>query len=147
MSTLEQAIALAAEKHAGQADKAGQPYILHPLRVMLNVETEEQKIVAVLHDVLEDTATTLDELRDYGFSTPQLDALLALTKQAGEDRIAAAQRAAQNRIACRVKLADVADNMDISRLEQLSDKDHTRLAQYQQVKQILLEAYAHYLQQ
>lgn len=68
MSTLEKAIALAAKKHAGQIDKAGQPYILHPLRLMLNVDTIEQKMVAVMHDLLEDTDTTIVDLISLGFS-------------------------------------------------------------------------------
>ena len=66
MATLEQAIALAAQQHAGQVDKANAPYILHPLRVMLNVPTIEHKIVAVLHDVLEDTETNTEDLRKIG---------------------------------------------------------------------------------
>lgn len=81
MSTLEKAIALAAKKHAGQIDKAGQPYILHPLRLMLNVDTIEQKMVAVMHDLLEDTDTTIVDLISLGFSQNVIDAVVALTKK------------------------------------------------------------------
>lgn len=81
MSTLEKAIALAANRHAGQVDKANQPYILHPLRVMLKMKTTPQQIVAVLHDILEDTNTTVVELITLGFNSEIVDAVIALTKK------------------------------------------------------------------
>ncbi|WP_445403290.1 guanosine-3',5'-bis(diphosphate) 3'-pyrophosphohydrolase [Acinetobacter vivianii] len=138
MATLERAISLAAERHEGQVDKANAPYILHPLRVMLNVPNIEHKIVAVLHDILEDTATTIDELYRLGFQTHLIDAIIALTKQEGESRIQAAQRAVQNPIARVVKLADITDNMDLSRIQSPTMKDFERLKEYQQVRDILL---------
>lgn len=139
MATLERAISLAAERrHAGQVDKANAPYILHPLRVMLNVPEIEHKIVAVLHDILEDTATTIDELYRLGFQTHLIDAIIALTKQEGESRIQAAQRTVQNPIARVVKLADITDNMDLSRIPSPTMKDFERLKEYQQVRDILL---------
>ncbi len=112
MSTIERAIEIAACAHAGQIDKAGEPYIFHPLRLMLAVKTREQQMAAVLHDVVEDTNLTLDDLRAEGFSEEVLEAVKALTKVDGEARLEAAQRAAQNPIARAVKLADVTDNMD-----------------------------------
>lgn len=138
MATLERAISLAAERHAGQVDKANAPYILHPLRVMLNVLDIEHKIVAVLHDILEDTATTIDELYRLGFQTHLIDAIIALSKQEGESRIQAAQRTVQNPIARVVKLADITDNMDLSRIQSPTMKDFERLEEYQQVRDILL---------
>jgi (p)ppGpp synthase/HD superfamily hydrolase len=138
MATLEQAIALAAQQHAGQVDKANAPYILHPLRVMLNVPTIEHKIVAVLHDVLEDTETSTEDLRKLGFQQQIIDAVLALTKKVGESRLQAAQRTVQNPIARVVKLADIADNMDLSRIQSPTIKDFERLKEYQQVRDILL---------
>ena len=138
MATLEQAIALAAQQHAGQVDKANAPYILHPLRVMLNVPTIEHKIVAVLHDVLEDTETNTEDLRKLGFQQQIIDAILALTKKVGESRLQAAQRTVQNPIARVVKLADIADNMDLSRIQSPTIKDFERLKEYQQVRDILL---------
>lgn len=138
MATLEQAIALAAQQHAGQVDKANAPYILHPLRVMLNVPTIEHKIVAVLHDVLEDTETSTEDLRKLGFQQQIIDAVLALTKKTGESRLQAAQRTVQNPIARVVKLADIADNMDLSRIQSPTIKDFERLKEYQQVRDILL---------
>jgi len=140
MSTLEQAIALAAHAHEGQVDQAGAPYILHPLRVMLAVTTLEQKIAAVLHDVLEDTTVTVDELRRAGFAPVVIEAVVALTKTAGETRMQAARRAAANPIACVVKWADVSDNMDVSRITHLTAKDRARLEEYQQVKALLWAA-------
>ena len=114
MSTLEKAIALATKKHAGQLDKAGQPYILHPLRLMLNVESMDQKMVAVMHDLLEDTDTTIVDLITLGFSQNVIDAVVALTKKEGESRLDAAKRIVKNSLARTVKLADLADNMDLS---------------------------------
>ena len=138
MATLERAISLAAERHAGQVDKANAPYILHPLRVMLNVPDIEHKIVAVLHDILEDTTTTIDELYRLGFQTHLIDAIIALTKQEGESRIQAAQRTVQNPIERVVKLADITDNMDLTRIQSPTMKDFERLKEYQQVRDILL---------
>jgi len=139
MSTLEKAIELAARGHAGVTDKAGSPYILHPLRLMFSVTRPEEKIAAVLHDVVEDTPTTLDDLRSEGFDVDILDAVDALTKRAGESRIDAAARAAAHPIACVVKLADVTDNMDLGRIAEPTDRDFERLKEYVKVKKILLE--------
>jgi (p)ppGpp synthase/HD superfamily hydrolase len=138
MATLEQAISLAAKQHEGQVDKANAPYILHPLRVMLNVPTIEHKIVAVLHDILEDTETTIEDLYQFGFQEHIIDAIVALTKKQGETRLEAAQRARQNPIARVVKLADINDNMDLSRISSPTSKDFERLNEYQQVRDILL---------
>lgn len=140
MSTLERAIAIAAEGHAGQVDKAGQPYILHPIRVMLRVSGESERIAAILHDVVEDTPVTLDQLLEEGFSKEVVDAVDALTKRPGENRIDAAHRAAANPIARVVKLADNAENMDLSRISNPTQKDYDRLEEYKRVREILLAA-------
>lgn len=138
MSTLEKAIEIAASAHAGQTDKAGQPYILHPLRVMLAVEGLEERMAAVLHDTVEDTDMTLDDLRRAGFSEDVVLAVDALTKRDGETRIEAAHRAVVNPIARAVKLADVADNMDLSRIANAGGKDLARLEEYKAVRALLL---------
>ncbi len=138
MTIIEKAIALAVQKHAGQIDKGGQPYILHPLRLMFKVKTPEQQIVAVLHDVLEDTDTTVVDLISLGFSSEIIEAIQALTKKEGESRIQAAYRAVKNPIARAVKLVDIADNMDLTRIAQPSEKDLLRLEEYKHVQQILL---------
>ena len=138
MSTLERAISIAAEAHAGQLDKAGQPYILHPLRVMLRVSTDDERIAAVLHDVVEDTSVTLEQLANEGFSNSVLSAVQALTKMPGENRIEAAVRAAGNPLARTVKLADNAENMDLSRISAPSERDLARLKEYEHVRAVLL---------
>ena len=138
MSTLERAISIAAEAHAGQLDKAGQPYILHPLRVMLRVSTLGERMAAVLHDVVEDTPVTLDQLAKWGFPEDVLAAVEALTKREGESRIESAKRAVANPIARSVKLADNAENMDLSRISSPTQKDFERLEEYRQVREILL---------
>lgn len=138
MSTLEKAIEIAARAHAGQVDKGGQPYILHPLRVMLTLNKPDERVAAILHDVVEDTNVTLDDLRAAGFSEKVLAAIHALTKTTGETRLAAASRAAADPVARAVKLADVADNMNMSRIAQPTDRDYARLKVYEQVRCILL---------
>jgi (p)ppGpp synthase/HD superfamily hydrolase len=130
MSTLERAIAIAATAHAGQIDKAGRPYILHPLRVMLALDATDDQIVGVLHDVVEDTDVTLESLRAEGFSEVVLAALASVTKREDEDYSAFVLRAAANPIGRRVKLADLRDNSDLSRIAHPTQKDHARLARY-----------------
>lgn len=130
MATLERAIAIAAKAHEGQVDQAGAPYILHPLKVMLRVTTNEERVVAVLHDVVEDTDITLGMLRSEGFSEAVLCALESVTKRTGETYEAFVQRAASDPIGRRVKLADLAENSDLSRLSNPTAKDHERVAKY-----------------
>lgn len=130
MATLEDAIALAVEAHRGQREKAGQPYILHALRVMFRVDTEAERIVAVLHDVVEDTGRTFDDLRAMGYSEEILAALDCVTKREGEPYEQFVERAAANPIAHRVKLADLEDNMDVRRLVTVGERDTQRLAKY-----------------
>lgn len=131
MSTLERAIAIAAEAHAGQTDKAGAPYILHPLRVMLAVSTPEARIVAALHDVCEDCpGWTFDRLRAEGFAEPILSALDAVTKREGESYDAFVRRAVADRIGRTVKVADLNDNCDLSRITAPEPRDFERIARY-----------------
>ncbi len=139
MSTVEKAIEIAARAHANQVDKGGTPYIFHPLRLMLAVNSPFERMAAVLHDVVEDTDVALADLRDEGFPPEVVDAVEALTKRKGERRLEAARRAAKNPIALIVKLADVTDNMDLSRIPNPSEKDFNRLKEYEQVKKLLTE--------
>ena len=130
MSLLERAILLAVQAHRGQVDRSGAPYILHPLRVMFRVETENERIAAVLHDVVEDTDWTLDGLRAEGFPEEIVQAVDCLTRREGEsydDRVA---RAAAHPIARRVKLADLEDNMDARRLTRWCEEDAARFERY-----------------
>lgn len=137
MSTLERAIALAAEAHAGMVDKAGAPYILHPLRVMLRVADERARIAAVLHDVVEDTEWTLERLREEGFDPEVLAAVDALTRRNGEDYYDFCRRAAQHPIARIVKRADIEDNLDLSRIPDPSPEDHVRIERYRRALDLL----------
>jgi hypothetical protein len=140
-ASLGRAITLAMEKHAGQKDKAGAPYILHPLRVMFAVDGEYERMAAVLHDVVEDCGVTLDELRERGFPEPVVEAIEALTKRPDEHGADSyfdfVERAGQNGIARTVKLADVADNMDLSRIESPTEKDRARVDRYRKAKKLL----------
>ena len=127
---LERAIEIAVTAHKGQKEKSGAPYILHPLRVMLSVESEEERIVGVLHDVVEDTPWTFDQLRDEGFSEAILAALDTVTIRENEDYSTFISRSADNVIGRRVKIADLLDNMDLSRIPQPTEKDHKRMEKY-----------------
>lgn len=138
MATIERAIEIASVAHAGQTDKAGQPYIFHPLRVMFQVNSLPERMVAVLHDVIEDTQITLEDLAQEGFPDSVLQAIQALTKRSGETRLEAAARAAANPIALAVKLADNTDNMDVSRIKNPTEQDFARLQEYEQVRAFLL---------
>lgn len=127
---LQRALEIAIEAHEGQTDKAGRPYIEHPLRVMAMGGCDEERIVGMLHDVVEDSSWTLLQLKEEGFSDDILDAVDALTRRSDEtyDRFIA--RVARNKLATAVKLSDLTDNMDIRRLPYLSDKDIKRLKRY-----------------
>ncbi len=130
MSTLERAVAIAAEAHPGLRDKAGQPHILHSLRVMLRVGTEDERIAAVLHDLLEDTEWRREDLLREGFAPAAVGAIVALTRQDGESYEAFVERAGSHPIARRVKLADLEDNMDLSRIPHPTEHDHARIRKY-----------------
>lgn len=135
---LKEAIHLATSCHKGQVDKAGKPYIEHPMRVMSAVAGEVEKIVAVLHDTLEDTAITLEELESR-FGTEVTEALVALTKNKDEDYFDFIQRVKENEIAVKVKIADLKDNMDLNRLSVVTEKDQTRQVKYEKALAMLLE--------
>lgn len=137
MSTLEKAISIAASAHAGQLEKNGAPYVLHPLRVMLAVSGDDARIAAVLHDVVEDTDTTLDDLRAAGFSLAVVEAVALLTHDKSTDYFAYVRAAAANSIARRVKRADLQDNMDLSRISAPQEKDVVRMQRYREALAII----------
>ena len=131
MSTLQRAIEIATDAHKGQFDKAGNEYIGHPLRVMEMGQTEEEKIVGVLHDVIEDTDWTFEALEAEGFSQEIIGALRCVTKiSENENYDDFIERVKKNTLAVAVKINDLTDNMDIRRLPYLSDKDVKRLKKY-----------------
>jgi (p)ppGpp synthase/HD superfamily hydrolase len=120
-------------------DKAGETYIIHPLRVMLRLRGSEARIVAVLHDVVEDTEWTLERLREAGFSEVEVTAVDHLTRREGEDYFDFVRRAASNPLARAVKRADLLENSDISRLGAITARDRERLAKYAKALAILDE--------
>ena len=127
---LNRAIEIAASAHAGQVDKSGKPYILHPLRVMMNFcddKDEAAQICAVLHDVVEDTYVTLDDLHAEGFSDDIITALDCLTKRNGENYDDFICRILTNQLASKVKYGDLADNMDLIRLSNHITEDEERI--------------------
>ena len=131
MNKLQRAIEIATEAHKGQVDKSGKDYIGHPLRVMEMGKTEEERIVGVLHDVIEDTDWTFEKLAEEGFSDEVIAALKCVTKTSeNEDYDDFIDRIKKNPLAVAVKLNDLSDNMDIRRLPYLSDKDVKRLKKY-----------------
>jgi (p)ppGpp synthase/HD superfamily hydrolase len=129
--TIEDAIELALEAHRGQVDRGGQPYILHPLRIMTKLDTDTERMIGVLHDVIEDTDISLDDLRKMGYPDVIVDALDALSRREGETYEAFIQRIKPNPLAVRVKLQDLLDNMDIRRSALLQEGDLERLQRYQ----------------
>lgn len=137
---LDKAILIATKSHQGQIDKAGQPYILHPLRVMFSRKNETDRICAVLHDVIEDTDITLDYLRSEGFNEEILIALDALTRRESETYDKFIDRIINNNIASHVKLADLCDNMDILRIKNPTKKDYERIEKYRKAAEKILFA-------
>ena len=136
MSQIEIALTLALKAHAGQLDKGGAVYILHPLRVMTKMSNNTERAVALLHDVLEDSAYTAEDLLESGISAEVVEAVIALSK--GEDANGVTmtyevylEQVKANALARTVKLADLEDNMDLSRLNQVTDKDLKRRDKYQ----------------
>nr|WP_205127954.1 GTP pyrophosphokinase [Paenibacillus amylolyticus] len=130
MLDIELAISVALQAHKGQLDKGGHPYILHPLAVMNRVESMEEKIVAVLHDVIEDSEVTIEELRGLGFSEEILTAIQLLTRSTEDSYEEFIEKTTTNRVARNVKIADIKENMDISRIKNPTEEDVHRLEKY-----------------
>lgn len=137
---LNKAIEIANRVHAVQVDKGGEPYILHPLRVMLSRENDLERICAVLHDVVEDSDITFDELKKEGFSEEILSVLDCLTKRDGESYDGFICRILTNETACHVKLADLLDNMNLSRIENPTEKDNERIQKYNKATKRISDA-------
>lgn len=130
---LDKAIRIAVQVHEGQEDRYGEPYILHPIRVMMRVNNKEEMLVAILHDVLENSEWTVEDLHQEGFSKEILQAIDCLTHRETESYEEYIARAKSNRIAKVVKLADLEDHMDLSRLKDFSEEVPERLARYHKV--------------
>jgi len=131
MPTLQKAIKIAITAHQHQTDKSGVPYIMHVIRVMNSGKTEIEKICGMLHDLVEDTPWTLEMLQQEGFSEEIIDVLKLVTKESEEeDYDHFIDRIIQNKTAIAVKLNDLRDNMDITRLTQITEQDRKRLNKY-----------------
>lgn len=142
MSALyQQAIDLATEAHFGQVDKAGNDYILHPMHLATQFEDFSCKIVALLHDVIEDTEVTAEALHSKGFTSELIAAIVAITKVDGEEYEQYLERVKANEWARLVKLADLRHNMDLSRLPNPNEKDFERIKKYQFAVSFLSESF------
>ena len=131
MNILEKALLLAVQAHAGQLDKSGRPYILHPLRLMAQMDSQEAQLVALLHDIVEDTSTTFDDLSQLGLPENVLEAIRLLTHDKTNEPYQNYMTCLKtNPLARKVKLADLKDNMNIRRLSQVTAKDTERLNKY-----------------
>lgn len=138
---LNKAIIIATKAHEGQVDKGGQAYILHPLRVMLSTKNVTERICGVLHDVVEDTDITLDYLREQGFTEEVISVVDALTRRDDESYDEFISRIiGTSELACKVKLADLKDNMDLSRISNPSEKDYERIDKYSKATKRLMGA-------
>lgn len=124
------ALAIASRAHSGQCDKAGNDYISHPLRVAERCRSPKAKIVALLHDTIEDTDVTAPYLLEQGFPREIVDAVLSVTRSEDEPYDDYVHRVSANPIGREVKRADLEDNMDLRRLNELTDSDVARLRKY-----------------
>ena len=137
---LERAIQIAVKAHAGAKDRGGKAYILHPISVMMRCETDEEKIVAILHQVVEDTDWTFEALREEGFTDTIIEALKTVTKHSeDEDYDEFIQRSLKNEIGRKVKIADLRENLDVTRIGELTEKDIERINKYKRALKTLTE--------
>lgn len=128
---IEIALQIALDAHQGQVDKANLPYILHPLRLMNKFKQTDLQIIALLHDVVEDSDFTIENLRQSGFSELILEVIECLTKRENENYDGFIERIRKNAFATQVKIADIKDNLDLSRLSgELTAKDVERILKY-----------------
>ncbi|MGI0809720.1 GTP pyrophosphokinase [Pseudomonas aeruginosa] len=130
MALIETALERALSAYRGKRDKAGQPYVLHPLRLMAKMHDEISQVVSLLHDVIEDSDVTAEDLREDGFPEIVIEAVVALTRQAGESYMAFIERLKPNELARKVKLADIEDNLNVLRLVELNEQDLRRVQKY-----------------
>ena len=137
VNDLNKAIQIACEAHQGQTDKAGKPYILHPLRLLLKFSNIDEQITAVLHDVIEDSDFTLDDLKNSEFSDSILIAVDCLTKKTNVDYSLYLEQVSRNELARKIKIEDLRDNLDLSRLNTIESKDLDRVKKYHEALKFL----------
>jgi (p)ppGpp synthase/HD superfamily hydrolase len=133
------AIEIAINAHKGQKDRYGKTYILHPIRVLMRVNSLTDKIVAILHDVVEDSDWTVGQLDQEGFPKEIIDAIDAISRRKEEEYMDYIERVQRNEIAMRVKLADLEDNIDVHRINSVNNKESERLHRYMTAYNILSE--------
>ena len=134
----KKAIILMYNMHKNQLDKGGMPYVLHPFHVAEQMDDEDSTVVALLHDIVEDTSITLNDLVDFGFSKAQIDAISILTHPDGMDYFDYIRRIATNEISLKVKLADLQHNMDLTRIDSVDNRDLERVKKYKKCYDYLL---------
>ena len=132
------ALKTAIKAHDGQKDKSGRDYMMHPIRVAERCGGMKEKIVALLHDTIEDTNVTPDYLRNLGFPEEIILGVLSVTRRDGESYEDFIHRAAKNPVSKEVKLADLEDNLDVRRLKEITDNDVTRMRKYLKAWQYLV---------
>lgn len=137
---LGRAVAIAATAHQGQLDKANAPYIMHPLRIMMRCQTILEQIVAILHDVVEDSGWTLEQLAAEGFPDEAIAAIDCLTHRPNETYDESIDRVLLNPLATRIKRYDLEDNMTLTRMKALGEKDLERLQRYHKAHCRVMEA-------
>ncbi len=135
---VDKAIEIAIKAHLGQVDKGGKPYILHPLRLMMEFQNESEMIVAVLHDVVEDSDYTFEDLKKIGFSDEIINALNCLTKRNKEKYDDFILRVASNDLAVKVKIKDIKDNLDLTRITSITENDLKRIKKYHRALHFLV---------
>lgn len=136
---LDRAAEICVAKHAGQRDKSGKAYFLHPMRVALRCTTDDERIVAILHDVVEDTDITAEYLLEQGFPQYIVNAILSVTKQEGESYEEFIDRAKRNSIGRQVKIYDLEDNLNLLRIESVTPEITARLNKYLKARRTLLQ--------
>ena len=134
---VEKAIEMSYNAHKGQYDKAGKPYISHPIYIANKMKTNEEKIVALLHDVIEDTQVTIDCLKKEGYCEKTIKAIEAITKKPGEDYFDYINRLKEDPLARKIKIEDLKHNMDLNRIKNPSEKDLERIEKYKRALEIL----------
>lgn len=130
MNLIEKSLQIALNAYSGKKDKAGETYILHPLRVMGKLNTLEEKVVAILHDVIEDSDYTADDLLSEEIPKHIVEAVISLTRNSDESYSEFIERVSLNALARSVKIADIEDNLNILRLKTIQEKDLKRLEKY-----------------
>ena len=134
----KKAMKLMFEKHRDQVDKSGIPYVFHPWHVAESMDDELSVCTALLHDIAEDTDTTFEDLTEMGFPTEVVNALKCLTHDKNMDYFEYVKNLSKNRIAAKVKLADLEHNSDLSRLDTITERDRERVNKYRNAREYLL---------